>query len=159
MAVRWQKLYKGTPAELALEDAVARLAIPYRTQLPGYLFGFRFFPDVFLPTLGLVLEVDDASHRRMKKMIEDEERTEQLESRGWRVLRTTNEEALADPDGAVRAMLTEAGMWPIPDDLRRRRIADFMPKPQKAPKRIKREAQSAARRARRVNLRRKRNGT
>lgn len=153
MSMRWGRLYRGTPAELALEDAVAALGVPYRTQFPGYLYGFRFFPDFLLPTLGLVIEVDDSSHRRTAKMIEDEERTEALEAKGWRVVRCTNENALADPVGTVRAMLAEVGMWPLPEH--RKRVADCLPTPKKAEKRAKREAKSAARRARRVNLRKR----
>lgn len=157
MAIHWQKLYRGTPAELAIEDAIAELGVPYRNQFPGYLYGFRYYLDFFLPTLGLVMEIDDPSHRRAAKMIEDEERTEALEAKGWRVVRTTNKEALDDPRGAVRAMLAEVGMWPLPEN--RKRIADCLPKPKKAEKKAKREAKSAARKARRVNLRKGRNGS
>jgi very-short-patch-repair endonuclease len=151
MAMRWGKLYRGTPAELSLEEAVCCLGVPYRTQFPGYLFGFRYFPDFFLPTLGLVIEVDDASHDRSKKREEDEERTRDLESRGWRVVRCTNEEALADPHGAVKRMLLSVNKWPPRNECA---LVEGLPKPKKATQKNKRAARSAAIRARRVNKRR-----
>ena len=149
--MRWGKLYRGTPAELSLEEAVACLGVPYRTQFPGYLFGFRYFPDFFLPTIGVVIEVDDASHSRSKKMEEDEERTRALEARGWQVVRCTNEEALSDPHGAVKRMLSSVGHWP---PLGTKSLAEAMPKSQKATQKQQRAARSSALRARRVNKRR-----
>lgn len=142
MAMRWGKLYKGTPAEKSLEDAVAALGVPYRTQFPGYLYGFRFFPDFLLPTLGLVIEVDDSSHGRAAKIMADADRTEELEARGFTVVRCTNEEALSDPHGSVRRMLVEAGMYPLPTG--RSRLADSLPKVKKAPQKERRAAKSAA---------------
>jgi hypothetical protein len=148
MAARWNKLYKGTPAELAMEDAVASLGIPYRTQFPGFLYGFRFFPDFFLPTLQLVIEVDDSSHTRLAKVIADGERTEALEDKlGCRVVRCSNREALTDPHGAVRRVLADVGYWPLPTNLPK--IAACMPKPGKVSKNAQRAAKSAARRRRR----------
>lgn len=152
MAMRWGRLYRGTPAELALEDAVAELGVPYRTQFPGYLYGFRFFPDFFLPTLGLVIEVDDASHERAEKILADADRTEYLESRGWRVVRCTNDEALEDPRGAVQGCLRRAGLWPLPPN--RPKLASCLPVPQKCPPKTRRQAKSDARQAKRQRARR-----
>lgn len=109
MGMRWARLYRGTRAELAIEPAVARLGVPYRTQFPCFLFpgGLRYFPDFVLPTIGLVIEVDDDSHAG--KTQEDAERSAALARvYGWRVVRCTNAEALADPDAAVSRMLREA---------------------------------------------------
>jgi len=148
MAMRWGKLYKGTPAELVLEDAVAELGVPYRTQFPGYLYGFRFFPDFVLPTLGVVIEVDDASHTRAAKRIADLERSEYLEDeKGWKVVRCTNEEALERPREIVREMLASVGMWPLPTS--RPKLKDALPKTKKCPRKVKREAKSADRQRRR----------
>ncbi len=148
MGPRWHKLYKGTPAEFALEPAVAALGVPYRTQFPGFLYGFRFFPDFFLPTLGLVIEVDDSSHRKAEKIIKDGERTEALEDKGWKVVRCTNEQAKADPHGTVRRMLLDAGLWPLPEKLPG--LEASMPVPAKAAKADAREAKSNARQRRRT---------
>lgn len=146
MAVRWGRLYEGTPAELALEDAVAEVGVPYRTQFPGWKYGLRCFPDFVLPTLKLVIEVDDRSHERKRE--EDEERTRDIAAEwGYRVVRCTNENALSDPRGTVRALLKSVGMWPLPANLPR--VRDSLPPLKRAPQRLKREAKSAARRARR----------
>jgi very-short-patch-repair endonuclease len=148
MAPRWNRLYKGTPAEHALEDAVAAIGVPYRTQFPGFLYGFRFFPDFLLPTLKLVIEVDDSSHSRAKKRMEDEERSQVMADKfGWRVVRCTNREALDNPVGTVRALLIEAGYWPLPGNLPK--LVDSLPVPGSAPRKETREARSIARRRRR----------
>ncbi len=140
MASRWAKLYTGTPAELAIEDAVAALGVPYRTQFPCFLYGLRFFLDYFLPTIGVVLEVDDPSHLKGDRPEADAERTATLE-REWGVvvLRCTNEEALADPSGTVRRLLAESGRWP-PD--RSRTLRTSLPARKKAPQKSRREAKS-----------------
>lgn len=130
MGMRWGKLYKGTPAELALEDAVAELGVPYRTQFPGFMYGFRYFPDFLLPTLGLVIEVDDDSHSKSAKMVADEERTQKLGEFGFQVVRCTNDDALSDPRGTVRAMLKSVGMWPPPKG---GKVAGCMPSPGRCP--------------------------
>ncbi len=141
MAMRHGKLYKGTPAEHSLEPAVAALGLAYRTQFPGYLYGFRYFPDFFIPQLGVVIEVDDASHEKPEKQAADAERTEYLESRGWRVLRCRNDEALDDPHGTVRALLRGAGITERDIELARRRpLSDCLPKPGRCPQKARREA-------------------
>lgn len=146
MAGRWSKLYEGTRAEHSLEDAVAALGVPYRTQFPGYRYGCRFFPDFVLPTLKLVIEVDDASHD--DKAEADEERSKIIYATwGWTVVRCTNEDALRDPEGIVRALLKSVGLWPLPSSLPR--LRDALPKVRKAPQKLKRQAKSAARRAKR----------
>lgn len=152
MSVRWGRLYEGTPAELALEDAVAALGVPYRTQFPGWKYGVRSFPDFYLPTLRLVIEVDDRSHEKPEKIEADAERTASL-NKAWgvKVVRCKNEEALNDPHGTVQRLLREAGMWPLPRRLPR--IADALPPLRRAPQRIKREARCAALRAQRKRKR------
>lgn len=134
MSMRWGQLYKGTDAERSLEDAVAALGIPYRTQFPGYIYGSRYFPDFVLPTLQLVIEVDDDSHNKAEKMLDDAERSESIEAKyGWTVVRCTNAEALSDPHGAVQRLLMDQGYWPIPEGIRSLKIADFLPKVEKCP--------------------------
>jgi len=129
MAARWGKLYRGTPAELAMEDAVAALGIPYRTQWPGFLYGCRYFPDFVLPTAGIVVEVDDPSHKR--KQEEDDERSRFLLERfGWVVVRVTNEEALRDARGALAEALAQSGRWPPRG---KRSTAASLPRPGRCP--------------------------
>lgn len=106
---RWAKLYsQPTPAERALEPAIASLGVRYRFQDPNWVLGI--FPDFTLPDQRLVIEVDDRSHRAPKKAAADAERTERLGRLGWRVVRCTNEEALADPRGTVDALMERAGL-------------------------------------------------
>lgn len=155
MSGRLGRLYKCTPAELSLEDAVAALGVPYRIQFPGYLYGSRFFPDFVLPTLQLVIEVDDDSHFKTDKMLADNDRTEAIERRfGWTVVRCSNEEALTDPYGAVRRMLMEQALWPIPEGLRSLKVAEFLPKPAKCPPKEKttKAAPGVERQRRRVKV-------
>lgn len=151
MAMRWGALYRGTKAEHALEEAVACLGVPYRTQFPGYLYGFRYFLDFYLPTIGVVIEVDDPSHNRPEKMLKDADRTEALEARGFQVVRCTNEEAMADPHGTVKQLLKSIHMWP---PIGTKTVAEALPRPEKAPQRNRREAKSAAIQARRKRGRR-----
>jgi very-short-patch-repair endonuclease len=113
MATRAGKLYRDTtPAELSLECEVARLGVPYRIQFPYYLWGVRYFPDFVLPTLKVVIEVDDESHNRRVKQEADAVRTEELNALGWEVVRCTNREALEQPRETVRRLLASIGRDP-----------------------------------------------
>lgn len=106
---RWSKLYsQPTPAEQALEPAIAALGTRYRFQHP--IWALRLFPDFVLLDHRVVIEVDDPSHRTSKKRKADAERTKRLERAGWRVVRCTNEEAIEDPVGTVERLLTAAGL-------------------------------------------------
>lgn len=150
MGPRWHRLYKGTPAEQSLEDAVAALGVPYRSQFPGFLYGFRYFPDFLLPTLKLVIEVDDKSHNKAAKALKDADRTEFFEQRhGWQVVRCTNEQAVNHPYEAVTTMLKSVGLWPIPEEYRKLRLADCMPQPKATPRKETREQKSERRQRRR----------
>jgi very-short-patch-repair endonuclease len=112
MAGYWQKLYRdATPAELALEPAVASLGVPYRFQHPLYLFGpLKAFPDFLLTNERAVLEVDDPRHFTKAGRTKDKIRTAKLVAAGYRVARCTNEEALADPYGTVNWMMRDLGL-------------------------------------------------
>ncbi len=105
----WKGLYHMTDAERSIEPAVAALGVPYRTQFPCFLFDTgparKFFPDFLMPTIGVVLEVDDDSHNEPEKQKADALRTSALESLGYVVVRCTNEEALNDPHGTVKRLI------------------------------------------------------
>lgn len=97
-----------TDAERSIEPAVAALGVPYRTQFPCFLFGMgKFFPDFILPTIGVVLEVDDKSHNDPEKEKADALRTSALEKFGYVVVRCTNEEAVNDPYGTVNRLIKQ----------------------------------------------------
>lgn len=145
MAMRWGRLYEGTSAEHSLEDAVAKLGVPYRTQFPGWKYGCRFFPDFVLPTLGIVIEVDDASHDRTDKKLKDADRSDTIaDVWGWRVLRCSNNDALFRPHETVKRLLSEAGLYPIPETLPKMR--DALPSLKRAPRAERRKAKSLNRR-------------
>lgn len=102
----WSKLYSApTPAEEAIEPAIASLGVPYRFQHPVWALGV--FPDFVLLADRVIIEVDDKSHNGKAKKKADAARTEKLERLGWRVVRCTNEETLADPYATVDRMMAE----------------------------------------------------
>lgn len=109
LAGYWTKLYKGTAAEYALEPAVASLGVVYRWQYPFWLFGpLKYIADFLLPDHKVVLEVDDPSHFTPAGRAKDKIRTAALVRAGYRVVRCTNDEALADPYGTVDRMCEAA---------------------------------------------------
>lgn len=110
MGEYWKTLYRGTPAEHAIEPAIARLGIPYRTQYPFFLWGVKFFPDFLLPTIGVVVEVDDSSHEENDKKAADALRTAAFEKLGYVVVRCSNAEALIDPKETVNRLIVEPGL-------------------------------------------------
>lgn len=104
---RWAKLYSNqTPAERALEPAIAKLGVRYRCQHP--LWALRVFPDFVLPDQRVVIEVDDPSHSTKAAKLRDAERTLKIERAGWKVVRCQNAEALADPIGTLNRLMIEA---------------------------------------------------
>ena len=108
MLMRWSKLYSNlTPAEKALEPAIAALGQPYRSQHPLWALGL--FPDFVLTRQRIVIEVDDPSHSTKAAKLKDAERTLKLARAGWKVVRCLNAEAIADPIGTVKRLCQEAG--------------------------------------------------
>lgn len=105
---KWAGLYNGTPAEHALEPAIASLGVPYRFQHPVWALGL--FPDFVLLKERLVIEVDDASHRTAAKRKADQARTQKLAGAGWKVVRCTNEEAINAPYATVNRLMAEANL-------------------------------------------------
>lgn len=106
LLTRWAKLYsQQTPAERAIEPAIASLGIPYRFQHPVWSIGV--FPDFVLVDDRVVIEVDDPSHNTKAKKAADALRTKKLQGAGWRVVRCTNAEALNDPYATVDRMMAE----------------------------------------------------
>lgn len=111
MHQRWGRLYAQlTPAEAALEPAVAALGVPYRVQHPLFLLPphhLRYFPDFVLLEQRVVIEVDDPGHDRRVKRTADAERTAALRAAGWRVVRCTNEDALRYPFATVNKLMAQ----------------------------------------------------
>ena len=67
-----------------------------------------YFPDLRWPAHRLILEIDSVWHDGPLSQQLDAERQAELEAAGERVLRTTKQQALADPRQLV-ARLTAAG--------------------------------------------------
>jgi very-short-patch-repair endonuclease len=101
----WYRLYHNmTPAEKALEPAIAALGERYRSQHP--ILKYKLFADFALLDRKLIIEVDGDSHDKPSQIKKDLEHTIALKSDGWEVTRVSNEQALANPVGTVVAALT-----------------------------------------------------
>jgi very-short-patch-repair endonuclease len=87
-----------TTSERLLFDAVrgGRLGVAFKRQVP--LLG-RYIADLFVPSLGLVVEVDGGYHGRTTR--HDERRDRALARAGYRVLRVEAELVMRDLPGAV----------------------------------------------------------
>jgi very-short-patch-repair endonuclease len=102
----WYRLYNNmTPAEKALEPAIAALGEPYRCQHP--FLKHKLFADFALLGRKLVIEVDGDSHNKPSQKKKDLEHTLALKSDGWEVVRVTNEMALAIPADTVEWCLNQ----------------------------------------------------
>lgn len=124
MPHRAMGLYPGTPAEHAIEGAIASLGVKYRWQYPLYCIEeekpLRYFPDfaIWIPATGtatgkalkVCLEVDDPSHDTKEKRAADAERTRHLRSKGWTVVRCLNEDAIRYPVATVNKLLRQIGV-------------------------------------------------
>ncbi len=63
--------------------------------------------DFYCHDLGLVIEVDGASHEDRAEI--DQRRTDYLRQAGLRVFRVTNQDVLSDPDAVYRGIAMFAG--------------------------------------------------
>ena len=97
----WAKRMRSNPteAELILRDYVRANHLGHK-----FLFQFiigQFIVDFFCPDCKLIIEVDGGYHSEPKQEYDDEQRTQMLESLGYRVIRFTNEQVLYDIDYVV----------------------------------------------------------
>ena len=67
-----------------------------------------YFGDFACPEVGLIVELDGKSHDGQQ--VRDTERTEFLESQGYRVYRVTNDDVLDDVEVVAIAIAREAGV-------------------------------------------------
>ena len=103
--VWWHRAFMNlTPAEKALEPAIALLGERYRPQYP--FLQFKHFADFALLDRMLIIEVDGDSHDKPAQKKKDLEHSMKLKALGWDVVRVANEAAMADPAGTVSAALT-----------------------------------------------------
>lgn len=83
--------------------------------LKGNLLGFHFrrqhiigmfIADFACLSRKLIVELDGKYHQLPDQQVSDKERTDWLESQGFKVLRFTNEEVTCDIDGVLTAIKT-----------------------------------------------------
>lgn len=134
----WGALYKLTPAEYALEPAVASLGVRYRTQFPLWLWhnvSLPYFLDFALLDYRVAIEVDDPGHMKPSQMRKDKERSRRLLDHGWRVVRCSNEDSLHNPVATVNRLMIQAGLLcraTVPDHICRAQTTHLSGDPTRA---------------------------
>ena len=90
---------KETPAEMVLWKYLRgkQLGVNFRRQ---HIIG-NYISDFACLTLKLIIELDGGYHQLPSQKISDEERTKWLESRGFTIMRFTNEEVLGDIEETI----------------------------------------------------------
>ena len=81
----------------------SKLGVRYRHQ---HIIG-EYIADFACVTNKLIIEIDGLYHSLPEQKISDEERTEWLESKGWKVIRFTNEEIFSDLDKVIETIKHE----------------------------------------------------
>ncbi len=76
------------------------LGQPFRRQ---HIIG-PFIADFICVPRKLILEIDGGYHQLPDQQISDEERTQWLEAKGYKVIRFTNEEVIADIDSVINTI-------------------------------------------------------
>lgn len=127
MLRNWARLYtKPTPAEQALEPAIAALGERYRVQHP--FFSLHLIADFVLLDSRVVVEVDGRSHDSPAQIRKDLQHMIALEERGWAVVRIRNEQAMANPTVALSAALGSLHARPGLEQLRA--VLSALPEPE-----------------------------
>jgi very-short-patch-repair endonuclease len=88
-----------TPAESFLWQNLRANVLGHKF-LRQHIIG-DYIVDVVCRDDGLIIEVDGAYHAEREQMMDDEIRTHNLESMGFRVIRFTNEEVLYDIESVI----------------------------------------------------------
>ena len=103
--------HDSTDAERALWDILRNRQLgghKFRRQTPiGH-----YIVDFVCMEQQLVVEVDGGQHQEQTRY--DDQRTQILESQGYRVLRFWNNEVLAELEAVADAILSELGQGPSP---------------------------------------------
>lgn len=100
----WYRLYmQMTPAEKALEPAIAALGERYRSQHP--FLKHKLFADFALLDRQRIIEVDGASHDTPRQKYKDLQHMLALKADGWDVIRVSNDSATVAPEETVKAAL------------------------------------------------------
>ena len=100
----WYRLYHNmTPAEKALEPAIAALGERYRSQHP--FLKHKLFADFALLDRQRIIEVDGASHDTPRQKWKDLQHMLALKADGWDVIRVSNDAATVAPVETVETAL------------------------------------------------------
>lgn len=97
----------GTQSRLerrVLDDLLERGAPMPRITPRLTIGGRRIRPDLLFDAHGLVVEIDGRPHQRRRTRVDDERRTELLESVGLRVMRIDARSRCRDTDAVLRAL-------------------------------------------------------
>lgn len=92
-----------TPAEQALWQMVKsrQLGVAFRRQ---FIIGI-YIADLVCLSKKLIIEVDGKYHFTEEQQKEGRIRSANLEARGFRILRFTNEQILCDPDNTINTII------------------------------------------------------
>jgi very-short-patch-repair endonuclease len=97
----------ATQCERLLWQHIRCNKLGFRFHRQSILFGW--IADFYCPAKKLVVEIDDPSHRQLKKKAKDAVRDRVLQEKGFRTLRFANEEVLVrlpEVVFAIRGALT-----------------------------------------------------
>lgn len=94
---------RPTAAEAALEPAIAALGERYRHQYP--FWNLKYFADFALLDRKIIIEVDGDSHNTPRQKEKDLLHELAVLELGWRIVRVSNEAALANPSQALKVAL------------------------------------------------------
>lgn len=100
---------KMTAPEIRVWNRLRRARLKGRAFRRQHPIG-RYFADFFCATARLVVELDGRSHEG--RQAEDAERQAYFESRGLRVIRFSNDDALKDTDAVIAAIVRAVGLKP-----------------------------------------------
>lgn len=90
---RKELLEKSTSAEKAACAILAKLGMAYVRQFPIWTGRKKYFADIFIPELKLVLEIDGKYHFAEKQKRLDENRSAGIRRLGFHVCRLSNKDA------------------------------------------------------------------
>lgn len=97
----WAKEMRANPteAEAILRNCVRANGLGHKF-LYQYIIG-QFIVDFLCPDCKLIVEVDGGYHSEPIQEIDDEQRTQWLESMGYRVIRFSNEQVICDIENVL----------------------------------------------------------
>lgn len=97
----WAKEMRANPteAEAILRNCVRANNLGHKF-LYQYIIG-EFIVDFLCPDCKLIVEVDGGYHSEPIQEIDDEQRTQWLESMGYRVIRFSNEQVICDIENVL----------------------------------------------------------